>query len=54
MGMPKYTTRAKTYLNLQEIIPANTLVVHLMVGIVGITAAFVLNKSEPGERVRDL
>ncbi len=54
MGMPKYTARVKTYLNFQEIIPANTLVVHLMVGIVGITAAFVLNKSEPGERVRGL
>lgn len=36
----------KTHLNLQEIIPANTLIVHLMIGIVGITAAFILNKGE--------
>jgi hypothetical protein len=34
------------YLNLQQIIAADTLVVHLMVSIIGIAAALVFNESE--------
>lgn len=34
------------YLNLQGLITANALVVHLVVGIVGITAAFVLHEGK--------
>lgn len=35
-----------TYLNLQDVITADALVVHLVVGIVGIAAAFVLDEGE--------
>ena len=34
------------YLDLQKVVAANALVVHLMVSIVSITAALVLNKGE--------
>jgi hypothetical protein len=34
------------YLNLQKVVAANALVVHLVVGIVGVTAALVLNEGE--------
>jgi hypothetical protein len=33
-----------TYLDLQEIIPTNTLVMHLMVGIICISAALIFNE----------
>jgi hypothetical protein len=39
------------YLNLQEVIATNALVVHLMVSIVSITAALVFNKGEAVEVV---
>lgn len=38
--------RGLSYLNLQKIIPANILVVHLMVGIVCITTALIFNKGK--------
>lgn len=34
------------YLNLQQIIAADTLVVHLMVGIISIAATLVFNKGK--------
>lgn len=48
----KYTVKMKTYLDLQEIITPNALIVHLVVGIVGITAALILDKGEPNGSVR--
>lgn len=36
-----------TYLNLQNIITIKTLVVHLMIGIICITATLILYESEP-------
>lgn len=35
------------YLNFQQVIPANALVVHLMICIVSITTALIFNKCEP-------
>ena len=34
------------YLDLQKVVAANALVVHLVVGIVSVTAALVLNEGE--------
>jgi hypothetical protein len=36
----------QTYLNFQEIITPDALVVHLMVGIIRVTAAFIFDKGE--------
>jgi hypothetical protein len=38
--------RELEYLNLQKIITANALVVHLMIGIISITATLIFNKGE--------
>jgi hypothetical protein len=38
--------RGWTHLDLQQVIAANALVVHLMVSIIGIATALVLNKGE--------
>lgn len=35
-----------TYLNLQQVIAADALVVHLVVGVIGIATALVLDESE--------
>jgi hypothetical protein len=43
-----------TYLNLQEIIAANTLVVHLMVGIICITTTLVLDERKSTFGVNDI
>jgi hypothetical protein len=40
-----------TYLDLQKVVAANTLVVHLMVSIVSIATALVLNKGKAGRIV---
>jgi hypothetical protein len=40
-----------SYLDLQEVVAANTLVVHLMVSIVSIAAALVLNEGKAGRVV---
>jgi hypothetical protein len=48
----KIDARIYSYLDLQQIITANTLVVHLVVGIVRITATLILNEGEAGTRVR--
>jgi hypothetical protein len=45
------SSRLLPYLNLQEVVAANTLVVHLMVSIVSITTALVLNKGKAGRVV---
>ena len=39
------------YLDLQDIITTDALVMHLMVGIVSISAGFVFNKSEAAKLV---
>jgi hypothetical protein len=41
----------RSYLNLQEIIATDALVVHLMVSIVGIATALVLDKCEAAHMV---
>lgn len=38
--------RLLTHLNLQEIIPSNSLIVHLVVGIVGIASTLVFNEGK--------
>ena len=38
---------AHTYLNLQQVIAADALVVHLVVRVISITTVLVLNESEP-------
>ena len=43
-----------TYLNLQHVVTTDTLIVHLMVGIICITAMFVLNESKPTSSVNDI
>lgn len=43
----------KTYFNLQQVIAANTLVVHFMVGIIGITTGLILNEGKPTSGVND-
>lgn len=40
-----------TYFNLQQVISTNTLVVHFMVGIIGIATGLILNEGEPTLRV---
>ncbi len=48
-------TKDGAYLNLQDVlIAANSLVVHLMICIIRITAAFILNKGEPTSSVNDI
>lgn len=43
------------YLNLQElVVTTNSLVVHLMVCIIGITTAFIFNKSKPTISVNEI
>jgi hypothetical protein len=37
---------AATYLDFQHVVSPNPLVVHLMVGIIGIATVFVLDKGE--------
>lgn len=37
-----------TYLDLQQVVATNALVVHLMVGVVSVAAALVLNEGEAG------
>lgn len=37
----------QAYLNLQQVIAANALVVHLVVGVVSIATALILDESEP-------
>ena len=44
----------KTYFNLQQVIAANTLVVHFMVGIIGITTGLILNEGKPASSVNDI
>lgn len=44
--------RCFAYLDLQEIVAAHALVVHVMVGLVGIAAILVLDKGKAGECVR--
>lgn len=44
--------RCFAYLDLQEIVAAHALVVHVMVGLVGIPAILVLDKGKAGECVR--
>ena len=39
-----------SYLDLQQVVSANTLVVHLMIRIVCIAATLILNKGEPGRQ----
>lgn len=39
-----------THLNLQQVVAADALVVHLMVSIIGITAALVLDEGEPARK----
>lgn len=36
----------RSYLNLQHVVPTDTLVMHLVVGVIGIAAALVLDESE--------
>lgn len=50
----KLGSAIKTYLDLQEIITSDTLVMHLVVGIIGIATALVFNKSEPTFRVNEI
>lgn len=35
-----------SYLNLQQVVSPNSLVVHLMIGIIGIATAFVFDKGK--------
>lgn len=35
-----------SHLDFQKVVPTNTLVVHLMVGIICVTTALILNESE--------
>jgi hypothetical protein len=44
--MPNRITHVDAYLNFQQIIPADALVVHLMICVIGIAATLVFNKSE--------
>lgn len=44
-------TLFEAYLNLQKIITANALIVHLMVGIISITSILILDKGKPRDRV---
>ena len=41
---------AATYLDFQHVISPNSLVVHFMVGIIGIATVFILDKGETGMR----
>lgn len=43
-----------SYLNLQEVIATDALIVHLVVGIVGITTALVLDKGEAALKVSNM
>lgn len=36
----------QTYLDLQQVVAADALVVHLMIGIIGVATAFVLDESK--------
>lgn len=40
------------YLDLQQIVAADALVMHLMIGIIGIAAILILHEREPVMRVR--
>jgi hypothetical protein len=43
---------AQSYLNLQQVITSDALVVHLMIGIICITATLVLYESESRRNVQ--
>src|SRR5271156_6152820 len=43
---------SQAYLNLQQIVAANALIVHLMVGIICVTTAFVFDEGETADTVR--
>jgi hypothetical protein len=42
------------YLNLQQIIMSNALVVHFMIGIIGIPTALIFNECKPTSSVNDI
>lgn len=44
----------KTNLDLQQVIPTNALVVHLMVGVICVATALILNECEPTLCVNDI
>lgn len=46
--------KVSTHLDLQEVIPTNALVVHLVIGVIRITAALVLDKCKPTSCVNEL
>lgn len=42
------------YLDFQDIVSANALVVHFMIGIIGIATIFILNKGEPISHIQQI
>ena len=47
-------TSETTYLNLQEVITPDTLVVHLVVSVIRVATALILNECEPTIRVNEI
>jgi hypothetical protein len=43
-----------SYLNLQQVIPTDALVVHLVVGVIRITTTLILNEGKPTFSVNDI
>jgi hypothetical protein len=46
--------KISTNLDLQEVIPSNAFVVHLMVGVIRIATALILNECKPTSSVNEI